>query len=75
MTWTFVFSFCRVLSGSGVLSRGGDSGSPVYNGHKALGILHSGFTSDPNSSFYGDFTFMGINYITDQGLEIMIQPR
>ncbi len=49
---------------------GGDSGGPVYDGHKALGLVHSYF-KNTTSTFYGDYTFMGMNYITDQGFRIL----
>lgn len=64
----------RTVNGKRViLGLGGDSGGPVYNGHKALGMVTSSYRSD--SSYYGDMIYMAINYVTSRGFRVLVAPR
>lgn len=66
-------------SGSTIITRGGDSGGPVYNGHKALGLTKGGWWPDSPvgcpPDYCGDMIYMAINYVTDVGLRIYTAPR
>lgn len=59
-----------------IVTKGGDSGGPVYDGHAALGLVKGGWGRTPCShSFCGDMIYMAINYVTDQGLRLHLAPR
>ncbi len=73
-TATYIRLRSRVNGQTVVLAISGDSGGPVYNGHKALGMISGGY-NDPNNQYYGDLVYMAINYVTDQGFKVLIQPR
>lgn len=66
-------------SGSNIITKPGDSGGPVYTGHKALGLTkggwYPGLPSGCPTDYCGDMIYMAINYVTDIGLRIFIAPQ
>ena len=67
-------TFFRLDNGSRILTKKGDSGGPVYEGHAALGTTYGGYFIEGNPR-YGDHLYMSINHLTDTGLIVLHAPR
>ena len=67
-------TYVRASRNGELLRARGDSGGPVYDGHKALGLHRGGF--DLNSGeFSGDMYYMAINYLTDVRIQLLFAPQ